>query len=386
MNKKILITGGPVHANLDAVKIITNKFKGGRIAELADKMTGLGANVTYLTSKNSSIPKDNKVNVIYHNGFDDYRQKILEMAPNFDAVILGAAVCNLIPMNPWKGKFPSHDYKVGDRIPIDFTIAPRVIDEVKIVAPNTHLFGFKLLQGVDHEELIEAAYGVVLESRAVCVFANDANDLDTKYAVTKERTVINLSSNDYDKFIWEAIHDKYYSTHLVEYNGGVFCCLEKTSGWEVDLGGKYETILHRLVQKYNDKFDKVYGKNRYRFGTVAVRIGSSNSFVTTARGKKEMEDVTTVFHVNHDSRTIFAWPKKATLNAPLIADIFRERKDIIAIVHYHESYSGNDRCYKLAYAFPGTVRDSKRAIDERSYYPHIFEIEGHGTFELLSEV
>jgi phosphopantothenoylcysteine synthetase/decarboxylase len=31
---KILITGGPVHAYLDPVKIITNKFKGGLMAEL----------------------------------------------------------------------------------------------------------------------------------------------------------------------------------------------------------------------------------------------------------------------------------------------------------------------------------------------------------------
>ena len=31
---KMLITGGPVHAYLDAVKIITNKFKGGLMAEL----------------------------------------------------------------------------------------------------------------------------------------------------------------------------------------------------------------------------------------------------------------------------------------------------------------------------------------------------------------
>ena len=31
---RILITGGPVHAKLDAVKIITNTFKGGLMAEL----------------------------------------------------------------------------------------------------------------------------------------------------------------------------------------------------------------------------------------------------------------------------------------------------------------------------------------------------------------
>ena len=32
--KRILVTGGPVHAFLDDVKIITNSFKGGLMARL----------------------------------------------------------------------------------------------------------------------------------------------------------------------------------------------------------------------------------------------------------------------------------------------------------------------------------------------------------------
>ena len=36
--KKILITGGPVHGKLDDVKMITNRFKGGLIAKLADEL------------------------------------------------------------------------------------------------------------------------------------------------------------------------------------------------------------------------------------------------------------------------------------------------------------------------------------------------------------
>src|SRR3990167_2937312 len=96
--------------------------------------------------------------VLEHKGFEDYCAKVLALAPTMDGVILGAAVANLIPAKPYVGKFPSHDYKPGDMIPIDFTIAPRVIDEVKRVAPQTHLFGYKLLSGVSHEELIRAAY------------------------------------------------------------------------------------------------------------------------------------------------------------------------------------------------------------------------------------
>ena len=38
MSKKILVTGGPVHAYLDDVKIITNRFKGGLMARLAEHL------------------------------------------------------------------------------------------------------------------------------------------------------------------------------------------------------------------------------------------------------------------------------------------------------------------------------------------------------------
>ena len=144
---KILVSGGPVHAYLDAVKIITNKFKGGRMYQLARELAGdYGYEVIYLTPK--GIDRDpyygpkGFCKIVFHDGFEDYRKKVLELAPQMDAVILGAAVANLIPANPWKGKFPSHDYKPGEIIPIDFTIASRIIDEVKEVAPDTHVFGF----------------------------------------------------------------------------------------------------------------------------------------------------------------------------------------------------------------------------------------------------
>ena len=68
--KKILVTGGPVHAHLDSVKIITNRFKGGLMAELADNLSGL-TEVTYLSPAKlgSTLPKnqDKRINLIEHS-------------------------------------------------------------------------------------------------------------------------------------------------------------------------------------------------------------------------------------------------------------------------------------------------------------------------------
>lgn len=164
--KKILITGGPVHAHLDSVKVITNRFKGGLMCQLVEDLLGYDTHVTYVCapSVGAVLPKEHdRLTLVTHGGFDDYYRKVLELAPTMDGVILGAAVANLIPANPYQGKFPSHSYKPGDIIPLNFKIAPRVIDEVKRVAPNAQLFGYKLLSNVSRDELIRAAYGIVLD-------------------------------------------------------------------------------------------------------------------------------------------------------------------------------------------------------------------------------
>lgn len=376
---KILVTGGAVHAHLDAVKITTNNFKGGRMSILADMLYSRGHVVTYLDAKGIETPGNWRTGrpqgdpvLLKHTGFHDYMNQVLTLAPSQDAVILGAAVCNLIPSQPWKDKFPLHNYKVGDRIDIPFQIAPRVIDQVKKVAPNTHLFGFKLLSGVPHEELIEAAYDIVLESRATAVFANDLNDLDTKFAVTKERGVHKLNTNTLPGFIDQMIRDEYYSTTTL---GGYLT--------EERLIDKYRVALNRLVARHFDKFQQTYGKKRYVLGTIAYRLPEHHgSFITTARGKTELEDWCVVTRVDHSLRRVVTMGnKKATLNAPLLHTIFEQRPAISVIIHYHQE---PENIFKeLPYAPPGTARDSQRNIRGLG---DAFYIKSHGTFELYREV
>lgn len=74
---KFLVTGGPVHAYLDDVKIITNKFKGGRMETLASELGAAGHDVIYLTSKYIK-PIGFSGKTILHDGFKDYSKKVLE--------------------------------------------------------------------------------------------------------------------------------------------------------------------------------------------------------------------------------------------------------------------------------------------------------------------
>jgi hypothetical protein len=385
--KNILITGGPVHAYLDDVKIITNRFKGGLMAKLAGEFVDMAENlsdavkvsrgdkkadvhITYLCSKSSQQPMwseflggefTDHLTCIHHNGIDDYMRLVCELAPEMDAVVLGAAVANLIPKNKIEGKFPSHNYKPGDTIPIDFTIAPRIIDEVKKANPKCHLFGYKLLSGVDYYELIRAAYGVLLESKAVAVFANDAQDLMQKYVVTKERGVHPIHNDDVAQFILDRMDEQYYSTTSLS---------DDNVTDELKECKKY---LNKLLCSHKCNF--IETDEGYMFGSGAVKIdnidGGGEIFVTTARGKQEMEDYAYVFEVDHDKRKVYCADKKASLNAPLFDYIFNRWDDVKQILHFHHQ---REDLLTYKYATPGTDADSIR----RNVTGPSFNIEGHG--------
>lgn len=76
---KILVTGGPVHAKLDAVKIVTNRFKGRRIMVLALLLAKKGHDVIYLGPKHGiPVPAEEGMALtnVGHDGFLNYMEMV----------------------------------------------------------------------------------------------------------------------------------------------------------------------------------------------------------------------------------------------------------------------------------------------------------------------
>ena len=371
---KVLITGGPVYGKLDDVKLITNRFKGGLMAELANRLSDyIDIQIVYLTTKDSVIPKKLKPeDIYYHDGFESYKDIVLRMAPEMDAVILGAAIANLIPCETIKGKFPSHNYKEGDIIPINFKIAPRIINQVKQVAPRTKLFGFKLLSNAPHEELIEAAYDIVLGSKAVTVFANDTSNLAMKYAVTKEKSVIPMDMTSMTDYIFKCISDEYYQTKALT---------SELSGMDPAVNTCSPTYqrFHKYVEMYKEYFTTT---NELMFGSISVKALERDrekwpdAFITTPRKKKALGDCISVIYTCHDYLEINTIDGvKASLNTPLIFEIFR-RTSAEVVVHLHEM---RPNLPIWEYAIPGTKRDAMR------YITTSFNIQYHGCYLLFDK-
>ena len=395
MMAKILVTGGPVHTMLDAVKIITNRFKGGRMVALAEALAGKGHEVTFIGSRYGRTPRFAPILLEIHQGFADYRRLVKKHTPENDMVILGAAVANLMPFPPWDvtKKFPSHDYHEGAEIMVPFRVTPRVISEVKRTDPFTTLVGFKLLQGVSREELVRAAYTIVSEANAAFVIANDADNLDEKLIVTRERSVIPALDVTVGRpeqaflesigcpeilvdFLDQVARDEHYSTEWATQRS--FLSMTELSSTIAEAEKRYWRVIadHRAIIENSGTAGDIV------FGCVAVAV-EDGGFVVSPRGKKALDESPVyVSEVDHEKLTVVSHGGKPSLNAPLLDWVFRHNPHIGGLLHHHGTGDGSQ---VYPYAPPGTVRDSQRQLDESiGRDVMVFEIEHHGVFRLLS--
>ena len=453
--KKILITAGPIPGKLDSVKFITNRFKGGLMFKLAEELSKeydvtimkwkhTIYNKPLLTTKQlvsdlydktppeereknfKSIncghliydrklkfdqlmeysqlilidyyqAREDKIrNFVYRNptvidveDVYDYCDKVTEK--EYDCFIMGAAVANLVPKNPYEGKFPSHNYKVGDVIPIDFVIAPRAIDEIKKKYPRSLLVGYKLFDGTE-EELIKAGWHTLTDSKANVIFCNHPVDAKSlKLALLPDGTIIPMSFEEHVSFIDRMINLKWYRTMLTS--------SETIADVSIIQKEKLE-FANELLEKVIIK-SKARSKNysTYDFGTIAIKhtIGTNtNGFITTTRGKKLSKTgskFTYVHSVDFDEGIVFAI-EKATLNAPMLAKLFELYPECDVIIHGHFPISeakeffqnGNTGYVKLPYMFPGTTDETPlgnnlTGIDRQRI--KMMEISGHGCYICL---
>lgn len=366
-NKKIVISCGPIPARLDSVKFITNRFKGGLAFSTAQSI------YTSLTSSNylekltivqwihtptpinilELAEKDSKIEIVKVKDVFEYFDWYKKNALNNDVFIMAAAVANLTPSNPYEGKFPSHNYKVGEKFNIEFEIAPRAIDIIKNLNPRATLIGYKLFDAKTDEELIEIARHTLDDSQANLVFANTPKTAkEKKIAVTRDGAIIPCSFQEHIDLILELINSSFFKTATIE------------------LTEKEKEIIEpyfEIVKHYEKTFEK--------YGTIAIRVPKLNGIVTTSRGHKN--GPVYVKSVDFENLIVYA-NNKATLNAPLLFNLlnFKNGKQFKYdyVIHRHK----NDSHDIFEYSFPGTDKEVNCAIAATILGLSKFNIMYHG--------
>jgi phosphopantothenoylcysteine decarboxylase/phosphopantothenate--cysteine ligase len=359
---RVLITGGPVPIYIDDMRVLSNSAKGGQSAEYADLFAKKGHRVTYLTAKLAIKPRDKRVKVVYHDGFDDYREKVKQLSKRNDLVVLSAAVANFMRKGGrYKGKINPN--AVGELV-LRLVPTPKVIGEVKKANPNCCLIGFKLMSGATREKLIDGAWKVVINSHADLVIANDKRELMKKLILAKDKSVREAGTlKEVVDFIEKIAGDRHFKTRIVS---------EDLSQYSDVIG-----VCQRLAEKNSKKFMPWSKDTGKRFGCVAVL--SRNGMVISPREKEAPErkwSWVVVKDVDPARMRILAIGGKASLNAPLLWHAFKRNRRAAYIIHYHKQRKGLPT---VEWAPPGTLREYKSARKGS------FNLGRHGAVELYDK-
>lgn len=356
--KKIVISCGPIPARLDSVKFITNRFKGGLAFKTTQHLIDHGYDTTVVIWKHTSLPDVNgvpasgywlqdHVHIVTVEDVFDYYKWFSDNAGHYDAFIMAAAVANLTPCQPYGGKFPSHNYKVGESFDIKFEIAPRAIDVIKQVNPRACLIGYKLFDAKSDEELVDIARHTLKDTKANIIFANTpATAKSKKIAVMADNSALPCTFQEHLDLIVQAIEAKYFRTSVVP--------LTPEEQDSPDIKEAFATA-------------KMFEQTFPGFGTVAVPIaGCRNMFATTSRGHSGAPVL--VRRVDACNMTIQA-SGKATLNAPTLAAALEAAPDVPGIVvhrHFDDPlFSRETPGASLKwYVFPGTLEEADLVYSE----------------------
>lgn len=191
------------------------------------------------------------------------------------------------------------------------------------------------VSNIEDNNIIDMLYHELLNKKYQFIILN-CND--KKYVLTKEKSIIEIDNEIL--FLNNFNNDIYYKTIIKNSN--------------ININEQDLNIYHTYIDKFKGKLTEKIYNDKYYFGCVAVKM--DKGFITTIRGKQNLDEYTVIENVDHKNHIVNAINKKATLNAPLLDYLFKN-KNVKAIVHLHDF---NDNLPYYDYAFPGTARDSIR--------------------------
>lgn len=219
MKKKILITAGPTNEYIDEVMKITNMSTGRLGIELTKNYLNEGYEVTLIATR--SVVRSNlyerynlgnnpNLKTIPIETTEDMLQALINESKNkYDLVIHSSAVGDYKPEFSFKMEDLAEELanaikeglitkeeilsiltnpkcKVNDdtkissyepHLTVKLTLTPKLISRLRELFPEATLIGFKLLENVTKEHLLEVAKKLCIKNDMDYIIANDLHDL-----------------------------------------------------------------------------------------------------------------------------------------------------------------------------------------------------------------
>jgi len=187
VGKRVLVTGGPTRAYLDAFRYITNPSSGKMGVALAQNALDRGAEVTLVYGPGSAKPPVG-VKVINILGTDDMLVAVQDElnSKKYDTAILSAAAADYGASDRKMEKTPSGK----DEWVIELEPLPKVIENVKKVDADVFLVGFKAEFDLSDEALIQRSYDRMVGAGMDLIVANDVARKDTGFGTDTNEVFI----------------------------------------------------------------------------------------------------------------------------------------------------------------------------------------------------
>eukprot|EP01062_Namystynia_karyoxenos_P048129 TRINITY_DN36561_c0_g1_i1.p1 TRINITY_DN36561_c0_g1~~TRINITY_DN36561_c0_g1_i1.p1 ORF type:complete len:1060 (+),score=265.68 TRINITY_DN36561_c0_g1_i1:78-3182(+) len=276
-----------------------------------------------------------------------------------DAAVLGAAEPTLVPDGAGFKQCP-----------------PAMLSTAKQLCATAFLVGFQRLARDSVSELVDAAYRESVRTRCNLTVACGQGGEGRREAtllITPEKGISPTDEAGLPAALAHALETRVSRRH---YKTEVATAGEHLRRPEV-------AVLRQLAEKgfRLQLFCPYLMGERMDFGFIAVRSADGSFLITARASDKERvpdEDICLVTSVDESSRlvkVVSSTGKKASLNAPVAARIFRTRPEVKVVLHAHVFPGCENRCGDFS---PGTQEDVDEVCRFLSNGEPIVEIADHG--------
>ncbi len=162
--KNILIIGGATAEPIDDIRILTNRSSGKTALALANNAFERDANVElWYGHAKEDVPSH--ISVKNFETVEDLLNLLKNDDMKFDIIIVCAAIANYIPKKQ-NGKIPSGK----DKLDLELSPAPKIIQEIRLIAPKSKIIAFKVEES--KKNLKEKSYQLLKKNQLDFVIAN----------------------------------------------------------------------------------------------------------------------------------------------------------------------------------------------------------------------
>jgi phosphopantothenoylcysteine decarboxylase / phosphopantothenate---cysteine ligase len=162
MKMRVLVTCGATWTPIDDVRVISNVSSGEMGHLIAQAFRRNRAIVTMIEGPVTHPLLDKKIKIIKYRYFDELARVLkAELQKKYDIIIHAAAVSDFKVTVPFKRKISS-----DKALTLNLTATPKLIKDIKRLAPESFLVGFKLESNLNPRNILKTAKS--LFTRAGC--------------------------------------------------------------------------------------------------------------------------------------------------------------------------------------------------------------------------